>query len=241
MPEFDRLTTLLDRFRLQVAPVLLPDANLAAFRPPGGDRASLVLQMREAGITPQDGTLLFALSVDFGGEANPLLTALPARLQETVAEDGLIALLAAEYEAPRCGSPLVMARLGEVLVVQVLRARIERGVASSGLLAGLGHPRIAPALVAMHDTPDKPWRNADLAEVAGLSPSRFKEVFATTVGTTPGGYLRRWRLTLARQDLRKGDRVEQVAHRYGYRAADAFSRAFLREFGERPRQMLRAG
>lgn len=245
MSSLDRLTTLLDRFRLRVAPVPLEQAHLAGFRTSDETGARLVFQIDQTGIDACDGDVLFALSVEFGGAANPLQTALPGCVVEQIDAGSqmhsIVTLLAAEHSALRCGSPVVMARLGEVLVVQILRAQIERGEATTGLLAGLGHPRIGPAIVAMHDTPDRPWRNADLADVAGLSASRFKEVFADTVGATPAGYLRRWRLTLARQDLEKGDRVDRVAHRYGYRAPDGFSRAFLREFGKRPTQASRAG
>lgn len=245
MTHLDRLTTLLDRFRLSVAPAPLDRAHLAGFRMPDQVGTRLVFQMGRAGIGAMGERTLFALSVDFGGDANPLLTALTERVVDDTAPgdalDNLAALLAAEHGAPRCGAPVVMSRLGEVVVIQVLRDQIERGVATTGLLAGLGHPRIGAAIVAIHDAPDRPWRNADLAVVAGLSASRFKEVFAETVGETPAGYLRRWRLTLARQDLLRGDRVDRVAHRYGYRAPDAFSRAFKREFGERPRHAMKAG
>jgi len=163
-------------------------------------------------------------------------------LPETVIElskpDGdlsnLVSLLASEQQNARCGAPVVLGRLGEVLVVRMLRMQLERGAATSGLLAGLAHPRISPAIVAIHDNPEKPWSNAALADVAGLSQSRFKELFASTVGATPASYLRRWRMLLARMDLEKGDRVDRIAHRYGYSAPDAFSRAFMKEFGVRP-------
>lgn len=244
MEHIDRLTTLLERFRLKVDRAPLDTANLAGFSSPDSDGTRLILQPGNDGIRAADGELLFALSVDFGGPESPLRTALPRSVVEDARQcdvmDNIAALLAVEYGAPRCGSPVVMARLGEVLVVQVLRAQIERGTASSGLLAGLAHPRIGAAIVAIHDAPERPWRNADLAEVAGLSASRFKEVFANTVGDTPGGYMRHWRLTLARRDLERGDRVDRVAHRYGYGAPDAFSRAFQRQFGERPRQAIKA-
>ncbi len=62
----------------------------------------------------------------------------------------------------------------------------------------------------------------------------FAELFAAQVGETPIGYLRRWRLTLARQDLARGDRVETVARRYAYSSPEGFSRAFRKEYGVAP-------
>lgn len=236
--KIDRLTALLNRFRLIVQPAKLKNANLAAFRNVETERDSLVFQPRKVGVSNHDGTLLFALHVDFGNLANPLRTALPETVVEYAKPDGdlsnLVSLLASEQQNARCGAPAVLGRLGEVLVVRMLRLQLERGVTTSGLLAGLAHPRISPVIVAIHEQPEKPWSNVALADVAGLSQSRFKELFASVVGTTPASYLRRWRMVLARMDLKKGDRVERVAHRYGYRAPDAFSRAFMKEFGVRP-------
>jgi AraC-like DNA-binding protein len=51
---------------------------------------------------------------------------------------------------------------------------------------------------------------------------------------TPMGYLRRWRLTLARQDLLRGDRVEAVARRYAYESPEGFTRAFRKAYGVAP-------
>jgi AraC-like DNA-binding protein len=93
------------------------------------------------------------------------------------------------------------------------------------------------AIVAIHGNPGRDWRNDDLAVIAGLSLSRFAETFVAVVGETPAAYLRRWRLTLARQDLQKGDRVEAVARRYGYRSPEGFARAFRQHYGQKPLAM----
>ncbi|WP_198731898.1 helix-turn-helix transcriptional regulator [Paracoccus tegillarcae] len=234
----DRLTALLDRMRLGVHAVPADQANLAAVEDASG-RIEICLQPREIGIVPDtSGRILFSLSVDFGSEYSPLLNAMPALVSETAQPDSdtghLTALLAHEYRDGRCGGPAVMARLGEVLVVWILRRQIERGTAAPGLFGGLAHPRISHALVAMHDAPERGWRSTDLAERAGLSHSHFKQLFGETVGVSPMTYLRRWRMILARGELQKGARVERVARQFGYGAPDAFSRAYRREFGVLP-------
>ncbi len=203
---------------------------------------SLVFQPRDASIAPGKSQVLIALRVDFGSKTSPLRTALPNRVVERIEPNSdlanLVNLLVSEQEAPRCGAPAVLCRLGEVLVVRILRMQLERGATEPGLFAGLAHPRISHAILAIHQDPERLWQNRDLAERAGLSHSRFKELFAAIVGETPMGYLRRWRMALARADLERGDRVARVAYRYGYRAADAFSRAYLKEFGIRPRNSM---
>ena len=116
----------------------------------------------------------------------------------------------------------------------MLRTQIEAGSTRPGLLAGLADPRLSRAIVAIHDQPGRDWRNEDLAQIAGLSLSRFAEIFLATVSEPPAAYLRRWRLTLARQDVEKGDRVDAIARRYGYLSSEGFTRAFKKHFGENP-------
>jgi AraC-like DNA-binding protein len=41
-------------------------------------------------------------------------------------------------------------------------------------------------------------------------------------------------MTLARQDLDHGDRVQAVARRYGYASSEALARAFQRQHGVNP-------
>lgn len=240
----DRLSNLLDRFRLHVTIELPDQANLAVYRNTNTFEELLIFQPRLIGIAPRDEKLLFSLRVDFGNLTNPLRTALPEQVVEKVEPQGdlanIVSLLISEQENKRCGAPTVLGRLGEVLVVRMMRMQLERGTATSGLLAGLADPRVSKAIVAIHESPETRWRSADLANAAGLSDSRFKELFTAIVGEAPMSYLRRWRMILARIDLDQGHRVDQVAHRYGYRAPDAFSRAFLKEFGERPREMTKS-
>lgn len=239
MAKLDRLTSLLNNFRLQALPSPLEAANLAAFRDADSGHELLVFTPRNSGIDAEGRTLLFSLRVDFGTPSNPLCTAIPDQVIESVTPNGdlasIVLLLVSEQQAERCGSPAVLSRLGEVLVVRMLRLQLDGGVTTPGLLAGLANPRISQAIVAMHENPGHFWQNADLAAASGLSHSRFKELFAELVGETPAGYLRRWRLTLARTDLERGERVDRVARRYGYRAPDAFSRAYLKQFGLRPK------
>ena len=239
MPKLDRLSSLLDHFRLRAEPVPLSASNLAAFHDHDTNQKLLEFTPRKTGINPAGRETLFSLYVNFGVDTNPLRTALPNQvLEQVVADDdleSLVSLLSLEHNAIRCGSSAVLSRLGEVLVVRILRLQIDRGATTPGLLAGLANPRISTAIVAMHENPGKPWQNADLAAVAGLSHSRFKELFSSLVGETPVGYLRRWRLMLARMDIERGERVDRVANRYGYKAPDAFSRAYQKQFGIRPK------
>lgn len=232
----DRLNALMERFEMQIEPAQPTDANLFVLGDEAGRPCHVVLRGPREGLC--NNRIVFAARVSWGGVANPLMQAMPAAVEMPLNDSpevvGLIAFLQAEIRGNHCGGTTVQRRLGEVLMVRLLRHQISRGSAEPGVLAGLSDLRLARALVAIHDRPGHGWTAADLAAEAGLSLSRFAELFAATVGMTPMTYLRHWRLTVAHQDLLRGDRVEQVARRYGYGSVEGFSRAFRARFGVNP-------
>lgn len=238
MPTYDRLATLMERFSLNVrpAPVELATLVVTGNQPGVPDRVWFGAAGVGAGLMPE--SVLFSAAVDWGGASNPLVAALPERFALDLSGDaetaGLVRLMRSEFEAGRCGSASIVNRLGEVVIVRLLRAQIETGSTKPGLLGGLSDPRLSRALVSIHAHPGRPWRNEDLAAIAGLSLSRFAEMFVAIVGETPSAYLRRWRLTLARQDLQKGDQIGAIARRYGYQSAEGFARAFRQRYGLNP-------
>lgn len=239
MSDCDRLEALLSRFAMSVSPAPDGDGNLAILGcPETGEPTMAVFAPRAEARCCNGEPLLVSAHATWGGDANPLLSALPAKICfETSGDEEmtlLLRLFKAEVERRRCGARPILSRLGEVLVIRLLRREISKGATTPGLVAGLADPRLARAIVAMHEEPGRSWRNEDLAEEAGLSLSRFAESFLKTVGETPQSYLRRWRMTLARQDIERGERVQTVARRYGYASPEALSRAFSRQFDVNP-------
>ena len=237
MASNDRLSALLTRFELGVTPSTQDRSNLRILATGRELRPKrIVFSPRRFISDPvaNSDTLLFSAEVSWGGSFNPLLCALPRSIEVDIDEDSELVhvtrLLQAEGSGRRCGSATILDRLGEVLLVRLLRIQLETGATRSGLLAGLADARLSRAIVAIHENPGRQWRNEDLAETAGLSLSRFAELFAATVGETPIAYLRRWRMLLAHQDVERGDRIQTIARRYGYSSGEALSRAFRREF-----------
>lgn len=233
----DRLSSLMARFRMTVEVATPEAANLRVYTDSDGALARLVFFAGGAVPQAEDGPSL-ALRVDWAGEHNPLVAALPVRVEVALADaTGLCAvldLMQQELAVHRCGAESILASLGQAAMVRLLRHLIEVGTAEPGLLAGLSDARLARAIVAMHDHPGRVWTTQDLATEAGLSLSRFSELFSQQVGESPMHYLRRWRLTLARQDMLRGDRVEAVARRYAYDSPEGFTRAFRRAYGCAP-------
>jgi AraC-like DNA-binding protein len=179
-----------------------------------------------------------------GGANHPIADALPPflclPLDAVPGAAGVLALLFEEAFEHRCGRAALVNRLFEVLMIQILRERMESGQVAVGLLAGLGHPRLRNALVAMHEAPAKDWSLDDLALAAGMSRSTFASAFRDALGTTPGHYLQGWRVGLAQQALRQGRPLKVVASDVGYGSEAALSRAFKAHSGVSPREWKRS-
>lgn len=175
-----------------------------------------------------------------GGDS-PVVRSFPDQMTLDIRTDpemqALIQVVAAEAITHRCGGAAVLDGLGAVLLIRMLRQQVADRRISFGLLGALSDPRLLRAVVAVHETPERGWRNEDLAAVAGLSLSRFTDRFTTVMGEPPAAYLRRWRMALAERDLSRGDRVQTVARRYGYASAEAFTRAYQRHTGTNPGQV----
>ena len=82
----------------------------------------------------------------------------------------------------------------------------------------------------------------EISGVAGLSPFYYQRIFGALCGMTVGEYIRSRRMTLAAQDLtRTGDRIIDIALRYGYDSPDSFAKAFQRFHGVSPSRAREPG
>jgi AraC-like DNA-binding protein len=177
-------------------------------------------------------------------DAQPLLGLLPPLLvfgADDAVATGLsltLALLRHETDQARPGTQTMLTRLGDMLLVQLVRLWLAQpDAAVHGWLPALQDPQLNAALQAMHADPAAPWTVDALATHARLSRSRFAERFTTTTGIAPLTYLTRWRLTLAAGMLRDGRLVNQVSRAVGYTSEPAFSRAFHRHHGQPPSRL----
>lgn len=190
---------------------------------------------------PQQPAKLACANLLFeGGASNPIAHALPdwlcLPLQDIEGAASVLDLILDEASTPRCGRDAMLNRLFEILMVQILRHLMERGVVQAGMLAGLAHPRLRHALVAMHEAPGRAWSLDMLAAQAGMSRSVFANQFRNVVGCTPGVYLQRWRIGMAQRLLRQGVMLSAIADATGYGSEAALSRAFKASTQLSPRQ-----
>ena len=75
----------------------------------------------------------------------------------------------------------------------------------------------------------------EAAKLACCSLFHFQRMFFAVIGVTPAEYARRRRLTLAARELTtNGDKVIDIALKYGYDSPDSFTRAFRNVHGINP-------
>ena len=142
----------------------------------------------------------------------------------------------AEASAARAGAGTVLAKLSELMFVEAIRRHIESlPPEQTGWLAGLRDRFVGKTLALLHSKPAHAWTVEELADTVGLSRSALAERFTGLIGQPPMQYLTRWRLQLAANLLRAGNRaVAAIAADVGYESEAAFNRAFKRELGTTP-------
>ncbi len=151
----------------------------------------------------------------------------------------LAQLVNEELRVQRPARDAVIARLLEVMLIEALRSS-QANADTPGLSRGLADPRLAAALREIHDKPARPWTVGELAKISALSRSSFFERFSRAMGVPPMEYLLGWRMTLAKDLLRRdGKTLSEIAERIGYSSASTFSTAFTRYVGLPPSQYMR--
>jgi AraC-like DNA-binding protein len=149
--------------------------------------------------------------------------------------------LVREVRTSGAGTKLAIAKLTQLIFLQVLRAHIstyneEFGVSSQGWLTALGDNKIALALQAMHTDPSKAWTLDGLAKAASMSRTTFAKRFRLSMGSTPLNYLRDLRMALAAKNLCDPNQtVGSIAYKLGYASEAAFSSAFKKAMKVAPK------
>ena len=191
--------------------------------------------------------------LDMPGAQHPVLGLLPAVLHVAAARtrahpelDATLASLAREQERGKRGSTVIVARLLEVLLVQVVRVWAdEQPPGGAGWIGALADPVLSRALSAMHGDVARAWDVPSLAQAAATSRATLGRRFVAVVGQPPLAYLHGLRMQEAARRLRGSDAgLAAIAAAVGYHSEFAFNRAFRRRFGVPPgelRRQLRAG
>ncbi|MBW4622905.1 MAG: AraC family transcriptional regulator [Cyanosarcina radialis HA8281-LM2] len=124
--------------------------------------------------------------------------------------------------------------LGLVAAVEMDRYGAERSYLQGDVIDRIHHARDI-----LRQQLDNPPSLGELSRLVGLNDCTLKQGFRNCFGTTVFGYLYDYRMKQARQALEMGEgTVGEVARMVGYSNLPAFSRAFSKRFGIKPRDCL---
>ncbi|WP_042149650.1 AraC family transcriptional regulator [Paucisalibacillus sp. EB02] len=80
-----------------------------------------------------------------------------------------------------------------------------------------------------------------ISEYAGVSDYHFRKIFFYLSGLTLSEYIKNRKLSEANKDLLQGEKVTDVAFKYGYQSMDGFTRAFKKWSGFLPSDVTKKG
>lgn len=95
-------------------------------------------------------------------------------------------------------------------------------------------------ILYIEDNLDKEIDYKYLSKILGCNISTFQKVFSVLTGITLTEYIRRRRLTVAVGDLNRGDKIIDIAIKYGYTSATTFSRSFYKMHGVLPSKIKKS-
>lgn len=214
--------------------------------PPAVERDAdtrLLRSLNYCGGRPATAKLVCGFLVCDAQAFNPLLDNLPALIKCDDACEGeglwlneFIRLATSEAAGKRPGGETVIAKLSELMFIEVIRRYLQSLPAQqAGWLAGLNDPYIGKALALVHTRPAHPWTIEELGRAVGLSRSVFAERFNEVLGLPPMLYLSKWRMQIASGLLSNSNaNIAMIAGETGYASEAAFSRAFKKMMGVPP-------
>lgn len=218
-----------------------PDAAMAPLEIEASGANISVLEHGRGAIAAR--TISATFQFENKGGVSPLLGLLPDVIhiakdadQSAVLIRDVAQFLVVEHAAQEPGAALMISRVIDVLIIRCIRTWAKSLGARQGWIGALVDARVSRAVAAIHRDPTRNWSVEALASVAGISRSRFAQLFLATVGEPPLRYVHRWRLAMAFDLLRRSNLpVGEVAHAIGYESEAAFSRAYKTMFGTTPR------
>ncbi len=186
-----------------------------------------------------EGADLICANVNFGNRTrNPILRSFPKivaiSLSSAISLRPLIEIIFHEAFSSHCAKQLALNRLLEYLLILLFRYVVEHKLINENALLGLSDARLSRAITAIHESPDKLWSLELLAKEAGMSRTRFADLFKRTVGQTPMDYLTDWRITHAQALLLSGKNIKTISSKLGYQKPSSFTRVFLKKTGQSP-------
>jgi len=148
--------------------------------------------------------------------------------------------LSSEYMAQNIGNEIIVNKLTEVVLVELIRINFGRQQQNSFLHA-LRDKRIGKALELIHDSPETQWTIDSLASGIGMSRAAFAKKFTALVGQTVFTYLSNLRIQKAKEMIVTTNLfIDDIALNVGYESERAFTKTFSKYVGMTPKQFRKS-
>ena len=152
----------------------------------------------------------------------------------------LVAMIREESALASLGNQAMLNAFCAALFILTLRHAADSSARAAGLLSIATHARLAPALAAMFQEPQRSWTVSDLAGLCGMSPATIARHFKEKLGRSASDLLLEIRMTMATNALRNSSAsVGAIGEAVGYRSESAFQRIFKHHIGMTPAQWRR--
>ena len=175
---------------------------------------------------------------------NRLLGSLPTRVVVPAEsfDSPLVDFLATEIVKEAPGQAVVLDRLLDLLVIEVVRTWFARpGVEAPAWYGAHSDPVVGRALSLIQNDPGRPWSVAELARECGVSPCGVRPTLRRPGRTTAHDVPDRMAHGLGRRPARPTRRHGRRGRReVGYSSAFALSTAFKRTLGMSPHEHRQA-
>lgn len=144
--------------------------------------------------------------------------------------------ISAEYMAQHPGSEIIVNKLTEVILVELIRINFARQQ-SGAFVNALKDKRIKNALQLMHDAPHQRWTIEELAQLVGMSRASFSKRFHELIDETVFNYLSMLRIQKAKELIKTTHlMIDDIALSVGYDSERAFNKTFSKYVGMTPKQ-----
>jgi AraC-like DNA-binding protein len=142
--------------------------------------------------------------------------------------------LSSEYDSQTPGAMVVVNKLTEVVLVELIRFHINK-LDSNNFIAALFDKQIGKALKLIHLQPELSWTLDLLASEVAMSRATFARRFKGMVGQPMFQYLTSVRMRIASDLLRNSQKpVADIAEAVGYISDMAFTKVFKELNGATP-------
>jgi len=193
-------------------------------------------------------TLLLCGYCEFDGAVGtPLLQVFPSMtivrdedIHERAWLKATLDQLSTEFMARSPGAELVIDKLTEIVIVELIRINFGRKTASPFVQA-LTDRQVSKALHLLHEKPETHWTLQSLADEVGVSRAAFAKKFRELVGTPMFEYLTQLRVDRAKEMLVGSNLpTAEIAYRVGYESDVAFAKTFRKQTGQTPARFRKA-